>query len=62
MPANLNTGITFKSQNNQSIKAIFENVHCTNMSTKLSSGNFSVVVEHLMAAIWSLGMIILSYK
>lgn len=57
MPANLNTGITFKSQNNQSIKAIFENVHCTNMSTKLSSGNFSVdVVEHLMAAIWSLGI------
>lgn len=57
MPAVENSGIVFQSPNGESVQAKFENVHCTNMSTKLSAGSFSVdVVEHLMAALWGSGI------
>jgi UDP-3-O-[3-hydroxymyristoyl] N-acetylglucosamine deacetylase len=53
IPAGINSGIVFRSSAGESVQAKFDNVQCTNMSTKLSNGSFSVdVVEHLMAALW----------
>lgn len=56
-PASIDFGIVFQSQNGQNVSAKFDNVSCTNMSTKLTHNEFSVdVVEHLMAAIWGLNI------
>lgn len=53
LPAKENSGIIFKSIDGREIQAKFDNVHSTNMSTKLSNEQFTVdLVEHLMAGIW----------
>ncbi len=53
LPAKENSGIIFKSIDGREIQAKFDDVHSTNMSTKLSNEQFTVdLVEHLMAGIW----------
>lgn len=57
MPAKENHGIVFRTKDGDEIKAKFDNVHTTTMSTRLSNENCSIdVVEHLMAALWALGI------
>jgi UDP-3-O-[3-hydroxymyristoyl] N-acetylglucosamine deacetylase len=57
IPSNENSGIVFRDKNGHYIQARFDNVHSTNMSTKLSDGQCSVdLVEHLMAGLWGIGI------
>jgi UDP-3-O-[3-hydroxymyristoyl] N-acetylglucosamine deacetylase len=52
-PTDPDRGIVFTTSNGRAIEARFDNVQSTNMSTKLSSEEFTVdLVEHLMAALW----------
>ncbi len=54
LPCDTNTGIVFRTIEGSEIKARFDNVHTTHMSTKLANKDCSIdVVEHLMAALWS---------
>jgi UDP-3-O-[3-hydroxymyristoyl] N-acetylglucosamine deacetylase len=59
-PARANTGIRFQRTDlpeSVEIPANVRNVHSTNLATTLSSGNAKVsTVEHLMAALWALGI------
>jgi UDP-3-O-[3-hydroxymyristoyl] N-acetylglucosamine deacetylase len=53
LPAKEDYGIIFISIDGREVQAKFDNVHSTNMSTKLLNKQFSVdLVEHLMAGIW----------
>jgi UDP-3-O-[3-hydroxymyristoyl] N-acetylglucosamine deacetylase len=53
LPAKEDSGIIFKSIDGREIQAKFDNVHSTNMSTKLSNGECTVdLVEHLIAGLW----------
>ncbi len=57
LPADINNGIAFKAADGSIIKANFDNVYTTNMSTKIANNNCSIdVVEHLMAALWCTGI------
>lgn len=52
-PAEVNTGIVFRTADGKQVEAKFDNVQSTNMSTKLSNGECTVdLVEHLMAGLW----------
>lgn len=52
LPAPENSGIVFTNSYGE-IKAKFDNVYSTNMSTKLSNGQTNIdLVEHLMAGLW----------
>ena len=52
LPAPENSGIVFRNGYGE-IKAKFDNVYSTNMSTKLSNGQTNIdLVEHLMAGLW----------
>ncbi len=52
LPAKENSGIVFRNGYGE-VKALFNNVHSTNMSTKLLNGQSTVdLVEHLMAGLW----------
>lgn len=52
LPAPENSGIVFRNSYGE-VKAKFDNVHSTNMSTKLLNGHSTIdLVEHLMAGLW----------
>ena len=56
LPALENTGVVFRVGKNE-IRAAFDNVRSTNMSTNLANNNVkAAVVEHLMAALWGVGI------
>lgn len=53
LPAEENQGIVFRSNDSRQVKARFDHVQSTNMSTKISNGELTVdLVEHLIAGIW----------
>ncbi len=56
LPAEVDTGVVFVVHDNE-IKATFDNVSSTNMSTTLTNNHCKIdVVEHFMAALWGTGI------